>query len=215
MTSCLPSIVRSHDHGAAWQRVETPPSLLRERESAQLVVVDDEHVIVLTERSGPGGYDIVSTDDGGQHWTALASVDQCEFGRPRIAAGDARHLWLACSGGGATAMELRFVARSDDGGHTWRAVLDAIVSGHLTQMWAMSPSKAYISQCRGPVIVTDDGGVTWAAAGEFQIGDERCMTPVIFTDEQYGYAGDTKPDGATRIWRTADAGRTWQPVGVN
>ena len=214
-TRCDTSIVRSSDHGASWQRVEAPPSLLREHEWPQIIAVDDQHVIVLTQRVGSDGHDIVSTADGGRHWTTLASVSECGTGRPQLAAVDARQLWLACSGDAATIMERRFVARSDDGGHSWRITLDAIVTGHLAQMWAISLRTAYISQCRGPVIVTTDGGATWAAAGEFQIGGERCITPVVFTDGQHGYAGDTKPDGATRVWRTADAGRTWQPIDVD
>jgi photosystem II stability/assembly factor-like uncharacterized protein len=214
-TNCVTSIVRSNDRGVSWQRVETPLSLLQKRNAAQLIVVDDEHVIVLTQRTAPDGHDIVSTDDGGRHWTTLASVGECGKGRPQLAAVDARQLWLACSGDAAIDMEHRVVARSDDGGRHWHIVLDAIVTGHVAQVWAISPSKAYISQCRGPVIVTTDGGATWAAAGEFQISGERCISPVVFAHEQHGYAGDTKPDGATRIWRTADAGRSWQPVDVD
>ncbi len=217
-TSCVTAIVRSSDHGATWQRVETPPSLLRQRDSAQIVAIDDEHVIVVTQRTGPDSYEIVSTQDGSRHWTALASAtDECA-GRPQLAAVDTRQLWFTCSGGGATAMERRIIARSDDGGHTWRITLDAVVSGHLAQVWAASPTKAYIGQCRGPAIVTADGGATWGAAGEFQFDGDRCMTPIVFTDAQHGYIGDffnTGPDAKTKIWRTVDAGRTWQPVDVN
>jgi photosystem II stability/assembly factor-like uncharacterized protein len=217
-TNCVTAIVRSNDHGASWQRVETPATLLHERDSAQLVVLDDEHVIVLTQRSEAEAHDIVSTDDGGRHWTTLASVTQCFGFLAQIAAVDARQLWLACHGNPATAMEGRLIARSDDGGHSWRVVLNGIVSGRLVQLFAVSPTTSYIGQCRAPAIVTTDGGATWVAAGDFQFDGDRCMGPVVFTDAQHGYVGDffnTGPDAKIKIWRTADAGRTWQPVDVN
>ncbi|MEO8695906.1 MAG: hypothetical protein ABI658_20465 [Acidimicrobiales bacterium] len=216
-TSCVTAILRSNDHGATWHRVETPLSLLQERYSAQLVVLDDEHVILLTQRASPDAHDIVSTDDGGRHWATLTSVEECGVARSEIAAVDSRQLWLACAGGEGGGWERRVIARSDDGGHRWHVALDALTFGYLEQVWANSPSKAYIGQCRGPAIVTTDGGVTWSAAADFRDPGD-CMGPVVFTDAQHGYIGDffnTDPDAKTKIWRTADAGRTWQPVDVN
>ena len=148
----------------------------------------------------------------------MASVTECTDFLAQIAAADARHLWLACSGRGRDGHGTAASSPAPTTAATAGASCSTrIVSGHLAQMWAISPSKAYIGQCRGPVIVTTDGGATWVAAGDFQIDGDRCVTPVVFTDEQHGYAGDTDTTrtGATRIWRTADAGRTWQPVDVN
>ena len=87
------------------------------------------------------------------------------------------------------------------------------VPGNSAQ--AYYPGDAYVDVIGNDLYDIRGHGATWAAAGEIQIGGERCITPVVFTDEQHGYAGDTKPDGATRIWRTADAGHSWQPVDIN
>jgi photosystem II stability/assembly factor-like uncharacterized protein len=214
---CITSVVESLDSGVSWQRVGTPSSLLGERVSAQLVVVDDDHVLLLTSRAEwtDQGLDLVSTNDGGKSWTSRRAVDECGFAT--VAAVSSSALWFACSGGWATAMERRIVARSDDGGQTWRVVLDRIVSGHLSQLWPVSPTVAYISQARGYLIVTTDGGATWRETDQ-RVGDgDRGIGPSFFFDERRGVVGDSDPerDHATRLWRTIDGGRTWQTIDLN
>ena len=62
-----------------------------------------------------------------------------------MASADANHLWFACAGNGATIMERREVAHSDDGGRTWMVTLNEVVTGHLSDLAPKTMRKVDVS----------------------------------------------------------------------
>jgi photosystem II stability/assembly factor-like uncharacterized protein len=208
VTNCTERLVTTEDGGATWQAPSAQPSVPVGADSVELVRIDDRHAWVLGSRFA-AGFVLAATDDGGSSWMTDSTPPQSCAGVPfDLAAADVTHLWLGCGGNGATIQERREVATSDDGGQTWTVTQDAIVSGHLADLTAATPTTGFIGQCRGPLLESRDHGRTWAAAAPNAPLD-GCVNPVEFLDPMHGWAGGQSATGAWGIWRTSDGGVTW------
>ena len=124
------------------------------------------------------------------------------------------------------------VYRSDDGGSSWRASNSGIVAGFLpegeTQEFgqcvhkvardAGDPDRLYL-QHHGGIYRSDDGGDTWTAMTGIAGMDfgfpvvahpTRPATAYLLPLESDEYR--CTPDGHCIVWRTTDAGDTWDPL---
>ncbi len=124
------------------------------------------------------------------------------------------------------------VYRSDDGGSSWRAsnsgiVVDFVPDGealefgqcvHKVARDATDPERLYL-QHHGGIYRSDDGGGTWTAMTGIAGMDfgfpvvahpTRPSTAYLLPLESDEYR--CTPDGHCIVWRTTDAGETWQPL---
>jgi photosystem II stability/assembly factor-like uncharacterized protein len=124
------------------------------------------------------------------------------------------------------------VYRSDDGGETWRASNRGIVVGfvpdgddlefgqcvHKVARDAGNPERLYL-QHHGGIYRSDDGGSEWTAMTGIAGMDfgfpvvahpTRPSTAYLLPLESDEYR--CTPDGRCIVWRTTDAGATWEPL---
>lgn len=162
---------------------------------------------------------LYSTEDGGVTWTPLSIADLACCGYPeapdvpktfppvyraqRMSTPDGRTIVVAGDGG---------LFRSDDGGLTWRTLLEAGISeSYASALTMVSPAEGFIlTSYGGPMTLfsTTDGGETWTSPGR---GD----TPAgyyDFVNDATGY-GIGMPVRPGAVVRTDDAGASWVVVG--
>jgi photosystem II stability/assembly factor-like uncharacterized protein len=111
-------------------------------------------------------------------------------------------LVLYAAGGG---MPLQ---RSDDGGQSWRAALDAeaaVVSGSHG-----APETLYLGATDGQVYRSDDAGASWAACPQGPRPPSNVVGLIVApADARRLYLG--LADGG--VWTSPDGGATWAPFG--
>jgi photosystem II stability/assembly factor-like uncharacterized protein len=205
---CQSRLVVTTDGGSTWQAPVSQPQVPRSADGVQLVRIDDRHAWVLSSRFA-GEFVLAATQDGGATWTTETPPPHDCAGIPfGVAAANASQLWVGCGGNGATIMEERETAVSDNGGRTWTATQAAVVVGHFADIAVASTTTAYIGQCRGPLLKSSDQGRTWTAATPDAPLD-GCVEPVEFLNPSDGWAAGQTATGAWIIWRTTDGGQTW------
>jgi photosystem II stability/assembly factor-like uncharacterized protein len=208
LADCTERLVITSDGGSTWAAPPAQPALPPGAAGVTLVRMDNEHAWVLSSQV-PGGFALASTGDGGTTWTTDPPPPQLCAGIPfALAAADTVHLWLGCGGNGATIMERREVAVSDDSGRGWTVTQDAVVTGHFADIAVATPSTGFIGQCRGPLLQSHDHGHTWTTATpDAPLGG--CVIPTQFLDPTHGWVAGQTADGMWIIWRTTDGGATW------
>ncbi len=171
--------------------------------------------------TAPG--ELARTEDGGQTWQTLSVPQGCTGG---VAASDlvalsTDDLWLVEFSQPATDMTSKWVYRSSDGGVQWTLVASENLAepdqrtgqipstgdlGPLTVL-ASDPDRARLSEDRGGLLVTTDGGSDWRFAYRDPNIDAFGPPDVSFLDADHGWAATG--DG---LWRTTD-GTTWTEIG--
>jgi len=213
---CEAAVEASDDGGRSWRRLEARPAL-SVGNGTELVRVDPQTGYVTGGRHIEGlQYEpaIAVTRDAGRSWSLLK--DPCPSRSVVDAAG--AELWLVCAGTAATVMESHYVFRSSDGGVTWNLVAAAPLgpneppslgsipaSGHISQVIAVSGSRAWLALSRNGLFVSNDGGTTWESALPDDYYDG--VGPLDELDEQHAWVMVH-----FTLWRTTD-GVTWEHLG--
>jgi len=176
------------------------------------------------------------TTDGGQSWVELPGLrgikgDLWQPGaggmclhKVLLDPGDPQRIYTAISAAGAF--------RSDDGGTTWRAINNGLVSewelpdpnaevGHCVHSIAMHPARPNVlfMQKHWDVMRSDDSGESWyEISGDlpsdfgFPIAvhahepDTVYVIPIKSDSEHY------PPEGKLRVYRSRTGGNEWQPL---
>jgi photosystem II stability/assembly factor-like uncharacterized protein len=140
---------------------------------------DARHGFTFSDPVG-GKLVILTTDDGGAHWTRVAPVNipqvlpnEAAFAasNTQLAVQGASNAWIA-TGGGSTAR----VFRSTDRGRSWRVSSTGVAGGKSAGLFGIAFADARhglavggdYTIARGPsdyALRTSDGGVSWSAAG--------------------------------------------------
>jgi hypothetical protein len=156
-----------------------PPSSAKERQ--QIAQVAARFIIGEAGLVAPGlgwamnGLGLWWTDDGGQHWRAIAPPDVRAMGDvvarvDDVAGVDDRHLWLAVAdvrGTKEVSGSTRHMAieRSQDGGRSWQPVIPPGCYGcggaHLSFLDARHGFALTGIQPQPRLYVTGDGGRSW------------------------------------------------------
>ncbi len=104
----------------------------------------------------------------------------------------------------------------------WRNVGPAIMGGRIDDVAAVesNPDVIYVGAATGGVWKTENGGTTWApvfdAAGTTSIGD----IAVAPSNPNIVWVGTGEPNNrqsaswGNGVWKSTDAGRTWQHMGL-
>jgi photosystem II stability/assembly factor-like uncharacterized protein len=180
------------------------------------------------------------TEDGGASWSASAPLDIGElfefFSPSNLTFIDSTHGWVMVHAGAGMMHDFMSLYRSDDGGQSWQTVVEAggdqIQSCPKTGLAFADPTHGWITRDCGGVVdgafvdVTSDGGSTWdpvqlpAPAAEPDLFDAGAAcavgSPRLFSPEQGAVTvrcvTGNDPIGVahTYIYRTSNAGQTWQ-----
>lgn len=169
---------------------------------------------------------LASTADGGRTWRRTAAP--CSADIPPDSAflsrspGDGT-LWLACAGQPSAGSQGKAVYRSADNGDSWTTVASCgynattctgrIGGGYLKGLISFNAQRAYLLLARGPVLGTDDAGVTWAPAPPAN-GCDGTFGPGNALDSTHAWVLSQGPPDCpgAGLWTTADSGSSWTKV---
>jgi hypothetical protein len=233
-----PTIRTSRDLGATWEAVERDP---RYPEGSKFELKHIWQ-IVPGHASQPGtwyaGVDdaglFVSRDDG-RTWTELNGLTSHPT-RPRWTPGfgglclhsvlvdptNARRLWVGISSVG--------VFRSEDGGETWTLRNDGLHNvapefvtdpdmGRCVHKMVVDPERAGVLylQFHGGVFKSENAGDSWtriSAGLPHDFGFPMAVTQQrdLFVVPLLSDENRVVPDGALKVWRSKDQGRTWRAL---
>ncbi|MBI5767529.1 MAG: exo-alpha-sialidase [Verrucomicrobia bacterium] len=233
-----PTLRVSSDLGATWQPVKRDPQFPQSSPATLKRIWQ----IVPGHASQPGtwyaGVDdaalFVSGDDG-DTWDELTGLTRHPT-RPRWMPGfgglclhsivvdptDARRLWVGISAVG--------VFRTEDAGRTWRLCNEGLPNpapdfikdpemGRCVHKLVLDPTRpgALAMQYHGGVFVSTDAGDSWQRISRglpHDFGFPLAMTRRgdMFVVPLLADTNRVVPDGALKVWRTRDRGRTWRAM---
>lgn len=178
---------RSDDGGATWTDVS--PDGLPSTDVHGFAVDPGDALRVYAAVAGEGLY--LSTDGGATFELVSEEVGVDVYG---LAVTQQGRLLAAEPNGGLKA--------SDDGGRTWRVIIEQGVVGV-----SVNPADAGTILATGPgVLRSTDGGTTWRRVLEIESGAGPVAWAPGDPDVAYVVGLDRK------LYRTSDAGATWQLV---
>jgi photosystem II stability/assembly factor-like uncharacterized protein len=233
-----PTIRTSRDFGATWEPVERNPAF-PDGSKAELKHIWQ---IVPGHSSEPGtwlaGVDdaalFVSRDDG-KTWSELAGLTSHPT-RPRWVPGfgglclhsvlvdptNPRRIWVGISAVG--------VFRSEDGGESWTICnqgLHNVAPGFITDSemgrcvhkMVLDPQRAGMlyMQFHGGVFKTENAGDSWTRISSglpHDFGFPMAVTQQsdLFVVPLLSDENRVVPDGAVKVWRSRDQGRSWRAM---
>jgi photosystem II stability/assembly factor-like uncharacterized protein len=181
-------ILKTTDGGATWQQSQVASFVPSSTKSIRFV--DLNTGFAFTESSG-----VLSTIDGGLTWKQYSMHDNLyafHFISPGIG--------FACGEYGVS-------YRTNDGGQTW-TLMGApvrIYAYDLYSIYFLNSNTGFTVGARGRILKTTDGGTTWNTYSPSYNDVNDVAIPVNST----AYATI-----ANMIYKTADTGKTWQPLGL-
>ena len=150
--------------------------------------------------------DLLITLDGGATWGVIRAACTATAYQEQVATSDGRELWLLCTDPTKVGSARAKLYLSEDAGATWKPVAIA-QPGELKPgtngvdgTVSLSAGSLLFNPGVVGVVVSHDGGKTWAKAGP----DIRFAT-IRFCSATDGWA----VDGQHYIWATTDGGDHW------
>lgn len=202
--ACKPIVVSTRSGGQTWTNQElslTGRGFRLERLGAATGwiggFVDGRAVLLVTR-------------DDGVRWDRLEAP--CRGSALAFAFPSPERGWLFCSVDSGTGPDDGAVYRSDDGGRSWRPFGQMIMSTRaagddaVTAIETPATDEAWVLDQRGMLQATFDGGKTWKQA----LAPGVPLAATLFVDTSHGWA-----IGDQTIWRTADAGTSWERIRLN
>jgi photosystem II stability/assembly factor-like uncharacterized protein len=143
------SVQLSRDGGNTWTKIgdKLPAD---SNHSTDPIVIDSKTFLINTAGWKPNAsLGIYRSGDGGQTWTKVS-----DFGPqgPPLLASDGSIYWQRVWGGG--------LLQSTDKGKTWKQISNAVKSNPIEL-----PGRRLAGLAEAQVLISDDGGATWAKVG--------------------------------------------------
>jgi photosystem II stability/assembly factor-like uncharacterized protein len=162
------------DGGATWSTERSPAGSTQDQ-VAQPVFFDSSHGATVDYQNG--GYAIDITSDGGATWSQTASASSGSTFVPggfqpyaaNVGFEDAHDFWLFATqpGWAKGGVEMDWLFHSSDGGATWQLVQRDTPASAPSIISFLDPQHGFVLQSdptgTTEVLVTSDGGHTWAA----------------------------------------------------
>ena len=188
----------STDDGGTWARVHPPTTA----DLSGVAATGPRHAWVAGDRGT-----LMDTDDGGSTWRT-SSIVVNDLRCLRFL--DTAHGWVG--GGSPFGEEHALVLRSEDGGATWEHVetpiwgrVNALCFVDAEHGWAAAEDWGADGDApQGTILVTDDGGRTWAP----QATSAAVLTSISMAASGAGWAFGENGAALT----TRDGGATWLSV---
>jgi photosystem II stability/assembly factor-like uncharacterized protein len=230
-------IHRSDDAGATWQVLDAAPHFQDERGLEAVWCVTpgpDDQPNTLFAGVEPAG--LFQSEDAGASWRSVESLNDHESRAHWQPAGgslslhsilidptNSQRLYCAVSAGGAY--------RSDDGGMSWVPINDGVRADFLLNPFSPTgqcvhkmilhparPQRLYQQNHCG-VYRSDDGGAHWTEiTGElpsdfgYVLATDNRDPDTLFVIPEESSHMRTTVDGRVRVYRTRDAGASWQAL---
>jgi hypothetical protein len=163
------------------------------------------------------------TGDGGRSWSRRATP--CTGMGYAVSAAPDGALFAVCAGQPGAGEQGKTVERSLNGGRTWTQAESCGIghcggdlgAGYLGEIAALDARTVYLVGYRSPLLVTHDGGATWAMVKAVAAGSDAGTYQVLFFNRRSGLVlgVDDKPPYHPQqptIWRTHDGGARWTAV---
>src|ERR1019366_1014005 len=166
---------------------------------------DPNHILL-----GTSAGQLFVSQDGGNSWTPFAHLgDGDDYVLDHIIFDPTHPATIYVAGWSLYNKEEGDVFRSDNGGHTWRAL--PMVHGKSVRAMAMAPSEhnTLVIGALDGVFRSDDGGVTWTRISPENHAEIKNIESVAIDplDPDTIYAGTFHLP-----WKTEDGGQTWHSI---
>ncbi|HEV3075303.1 MAG TPA: hypothetical protein VHB47_12850 [Thermoanaerobaculia bacterium] len=204
-------VFASHDGGLTWRDVLPVPAAQQQPSYLDLVIAPSDPNVLYALTQG----DILSSGDGGAHWSAVGHVDP---GTVRLAV-DPRDPSLVYAAAMGT------LARSSDAGHTWSSSSVSTLVGYFDGFAGLVIDPAHrgtiyyavihyvdtsgpfdARKYEGLLLRSTDAGRNWVREPITQILYALATVAVPGAADSHLYAGASR-DG---VLRSDDGGRSWQ-----
>lgn len=202
--SSQPSVVHSSDGGLTWTSTSIPPAPSGfSRSGVRMHFKTPQLGVFMADEYGYIGNSYISrtvawqTSDAGASWQRLnlATIGSIYGSTAQVVAPNVTFLMS----NGPTLLR-----RSTDLGATWQSISLPQTTGYWYSYRAYSASRVTLTDSRGRMFLTTDGGATWAdrSAGSVSL---PMIDSIRFFDSREGLALGT--DGSSI--RTTDGGQSW------
>lgn len=156
---CRPTLARVNAQDGIWTQVGIPA--LSDVVDAELTVVSSRLLVLGIERAGGGSGELLSTLDGGWHWSRERAPtwdrNPCS-GTGQLTAAAPDTWWILCLGGAAAGSSTKGLLRTTDDGRTWTTV------SQVTSLTSPEPSNSTsISRAEPNVLAAGSSTRLWLA----------------------------------------------------
>ncbi len=188
-------VLLSDDDGRAWRQAQEVPV----RSGLNAVVFADAKSGWAVGHNGT----ILSTVDGGEHWTLQRFDDAADQPLFSVYFSDAKH--------GIAVGLWSLVLATSDGGSTWNLVKLPPPPGggktdrNLLSVFGGPDGAIYVAAERGTVLVSKDAGATWTY---HDTGYKGSFWTGVMAPDGDVYVGGLRGS----LYRSKDQGKTWQAV---
>ena len=224
---CPIRLLQSNDGGQTWTNAKVPSGAGLSNGGETSLLRVSTNVAYLSSVPAPSAAPTPApplwyTSDSGVTWVtrSVPCVGAWSVALSRAPDGT---LFAVCAWEPGAGIQLKSVLRSSNDGQTWKTVLacgnteaglascegNPLSAGYLGEIDAVSDSTVYLVGGRSSLMVSHDGGVSWAPIQPL-IGESGGGTSqVIFFNQTDGVVVGNGTNEAITIWTTADGGSTW------
>jgi photosystem II stability/assembly factor-like uncharacterized protein len=205
-------LLRTGDGGQTWETVYDTPTASAGLWPHTVRFIDEQFGWLNI------GAEMLASRDGGRSWAQI--VNPCTTHTyPVSSFSSPAEGWLVCGGQPATAMQMKALYRTTDGGQIWERLLEhqnsrtptAVMyqlpwSGHLHDVFALDRWRVWMSVGRGTIWATEDG---WQTGNWVSVDNptDTGFWDVVFLDADRGYV--LHGGGISQLLRTRDGGASW------
>ncbi|HUX87799.1 MAG TPA: YCF48-related protein, partial [Chloroflexota bacterium] len=203
-TDCSGALVSTISGGQIWNNQGLP--VTGQRIQLARIGTTDGWVAAIEH----GQAVLARTTDGGRTWERLATP--CRGTSVTIDFPEKGEGWLVCNGDAATSKPSNGLYHSQDDGAHWQPVgtiqvgADAASQAVITAIDFASPTVGWAVDAGGHLIETDDAGRSWIV----RLNAGEPLDAIQFIGNTSGWVL-----GSRHLWRTVDAGQTWDEASLS